>query len=114
MTEPAHPMSIDEAMAEFHAVVRETLGDTFTRGPSAFQTPEEEEDCRFRFAEYMLSLACPDPRGCNDPRCRRTVGCHHYARVQAKRASGKSSHPRRTPGTEAMRYAIWVYMSSGR
>lgn len=77
-------------------------------------TPEEREELRFRLAKLVLSLACPDPRACNDPHCRRSVLCRHFARVEAKRASGKASHPMRTPGAEAARYAVWVYMSSAR
>jgi hypothetical protein len=68
----------------------------------------------FAFAEFILSLACPDPRACPDRHCRRDRLCSHFARVHAKRASGQSSHPRRTPGAEACRYAIWVYMNSGK
>jgi hypothetical protein len=111
---PTHQLTIDEAIAEFQAVVREELGDGPSDAPMTPRTPQEEEESRFRFAEFMLSLACPDPRACTDHRCRRNVACRHFERVQAKRLSGKTSHPRRTPGAEAARYAIWVYMSSGR
>ena len=113
MKQATHPLTVDAAMAEFQAVVREELGDSFARENTTPQTPEQREDSLFRFAEFMLSLACPDPRACSDQRCRREVVCRHYARVQAKRAGG-SSHPRRTPGAEAVRYAIWAYMTSGR
>jgi hypothetical protein len=107
-------LTIDQAIAEFHAVLREELGDMPPPTNRTHTTPEEEEESRYRFAEYMLGLACPDPRACTDQRCRRKVLCRHFERVQAKRSSGKASHPRRTPGAEAARYAIWVYMSSGR
>jgi len=113
MKQSKHPLTIDAAMAEFHAVVREELGDSLAHGDTTPLTPEQHEDSRFRFAEFMVSLACPDPRACTDQRCRRDVVCRHYARVQAKR-TGRSSHPRRTPGAEAVRYAIWAYMSSRR
>jgi hypothetical protein len=107
-------LTIDQAIAEFRAVVREELGDD----PSPFamprRTPEEAEDEKFKFAELMVALACPDPRACTHHRCRRDVLCRHFARVQAKRASGQAENPRRTPGAEAARYAIWAYMSSGR
>ena len=108
-------LTIDQAIADLQAIVREELGDDpLLSVASAPGTPEEEEDLRFRFAEYLLSLACPDPRTCTDHRCRRNARCRHFERVQAKRASGEASHPRRTPGAEAVRYAIWAYMSSGR
>ena len=112
--EPTRRLTVDEAMAEFQAVVREELGDAPAYASSTAATPEEAEDSRFRFAEFILSLACPDPRACTDQRCRRDVICRHFERVRAKRASGRSSHPRRTPGAEAARYAVWVYMNSGR
>jgi hypothetical protein len=107
-------LTIDEAIAELHAVVREELGDPAPISAAAPRTAEEEEEERFRFAEHMARLACADPGACTDHRCRRNLLCRHFARVQAKRASGKASHPRRTPAAEAVRYAIWAYMSSGR
>ena len=113
MTHTTRQLSIDAAMAEFQAVVREELGESLARENTTPRTPEQREDSLFHFAEFMLSLACPNPRDCTDQRCRRDVVCRHYARVQAKR-TGRSSHPRRTPGAEAVRYAIWAYMSSGR
>ena len=103
-----------QAIAEFQAVVREELGDDAAPVATAPRTPEEAEDEKFRFAELMVTLACPDPRACTDHRCRRDVLCRHFARVQAKRASGQATHPMRTPGAEAVRYAIWAYISSGR
>ena len=114
MTEPTRPLTVDEAMADFQAVIREELGDDFGGKGGTAATPEEAEESRFRLAEFILSLACPDPRACTDQHCRRNVICRHFERVRAKRASGRSSHPRRTPGAEAARYAIWVYMNSGR
>lgn len=107
-------LTIDQAIAELQTVVREELGDDPPHIATTPRTPEEEEDDRFRFAEFMVSLACPDPSVCRDRRCGRNGVCRHLERVQAKRASGKASHPRRTPGAEAVRYAIWAYMSSGR
>jgi hypothetical protein len=58
------------------------------------------------------SLSSPDLRAWIDQRYRRNARCRHFERVRAKRASGKASHPRRTTGAEAVRYAIWAYMSS--
>ena len=113
MKQPKRQLTVDAAMAEFQAVTREVLGESFALQGTTPQTPEQCEDSRFQFAEFMLTLACPDPRACTDQHCRRNVVCRHYERVQAKR-TGRSSHPRRTPGAEAVRYAIWAYMSSGR
>jgi len=114
MTIPTRQLSIDEAIAEFQAVLKEELGDSPSDKALPPATREEAEATQFRLAEYMIALACPDPRACADQRCRRDVLCRHLARVHAKRASGSSSHPRRTPGAEAVRYAIWVYMNGGK
>jgi hypothetical protein len=107
-------LTIDQAIAEFQAVVREELGDDFSPAATPPQTFEETEEERFRFAELMVALACPDPRACTDHRCRRNALCRHFQRVLAKRASGRPIHPMRTAGAEALRYAIWAYISSGR
>lgn len=114
MREQTPYLTVEQAIAEFQAVVKEELGDSLPNTPTAPKTRKEAEESRFRFAEYMLSLACPDPRACTDQNCRRHRLCRHFERVHAKRASGQSTHPRRTPGAEAARYAIWVYMNSGR
>ena len=112
MNIPTRHLSIDDAMSEFRAMLLEKFGDSRPDGPMTRMTADEREEGLFRLADLMLSLACPDPRACTDRRCRRDVLCRHFARVQAKRASGKASHPRRTPGADAARYAVWVYMSS--
>ncbi len=114
MHEPQRQLTMDEAMAEFQALAREQMHCFPSRPGSEPSTPQEAEDLCFRFAESILGLACPDPRACTDQRCRRDALCRHFERVRAKRASGKSVHPRRTPGAEAVRYAIWVYMNAGR
>jgi hypothetical protein len=114
MTPRSRQLTIDEAIGEFQAVLKEELGDSPPLAAMAPQTPEEAEAGRFRFAEYMLGLACPDPAACADQRCRRNTLCRHLAHVRAQQQGGESRHPRRTPGAEAARYAIWVYMSSGR
>ena len=114
MNTPTRQLTVDDAMAEFQAMLREVLGDSPSDAPLRRMTPEEQEEGLFRFAEVVLSLACPDPRTCSHPHCRRNVRCRHLARLETKRDSGKASHPRRTPGAEAARYAVWVYMSSAR
>ncbi len=112
MNAPTPRSTVDDAMSEFQAMLREALGDSSPDATARPVTPEEREEGRFRFAEAVLGLACPDPRACRHPHCRRNARCRHLARVAAKRASGKVSHPRRTPGAEAARYAVWVLMSS--
>ena len=114
MNTPTRQLTVDDAMAEFQVALREALGDSPPDTAARSMTPEEQEEALFRFAEVVLSLACPDPRACNHRQCRRDVRCRHFARLEAKRVSGKASHPRRTPGAEAVRYAVWVYMSSTR
>ena len=114
MTTQTRQLTIDDAIAEFQAVVREELGDTPPHTTRVPVTPEEAEARRFQFAEFMLGLACPDPTACTDWQCRRHRLCRHFARLRVKQRNGVSRHPRRTPGAEAARYAIWVYMSSGR
>jgi hypothetical protein len=114
MNTSARQLTVDDAMSEFQAALREALGDSPPDAAARPWTPEEREEGLFRFAEVVLSLACPDPRACSHPHCRRMVRCRHFARVEAKRTSGKASHPRRTPGAEAARFAVWVYMSSAQ
>ena len=113
-----HPRSphltVDDAVGEFRAMLKEKIGDSPPLTTMTPQTPEEAEAGRFRFAEQLLSLACPDPAACANQQCRRNRLCRHFARLRAKQQSGVSRNPRRTPGAEAARYAIWVYMSAGR
>jgi hypothetical protein len=111
---PVRNPTLDDAMSELQAMLREALGDRSSDAATRPMTPEEQEEARYRFAEAVLNLACPDPKACSHRHCRRKARCRHLARVAAKRASGKVSHPRRTPGAEAARYAVHVLMSSGR
>jgi hypothetical protein len=120
MSEPLRQLTIDEAVSEFHALLQEQLGGDPGDGPgdgpvgdwAPPATQEEAEARHFRMAEHLVGLACPDPAACGDPRCRRDALCRHLAHVRTRQAAGKSSHPRRPPGADALRYAIWVYMSS--
>ena len=112
MNAPACQLTVDDAMWKFQIMLREALGGNPPDAATRPETPEEREERLFRFAEAVLGLACPDPRACSDPHCRRNVCCRHFARIGAKRVSGTASHPRRTPGAEAARYAVWVYMSA--
>ena len=82
-------------MAEFQAALREALGDSPPDTAAKSMTPEEQEESLFRFAEVVLRLACPDPRACSHPHCRRDVRCRHFARLEAKRAGGRGRQIRR-------------------
>ena len=108
------PLSVDDAVCEFFAAVRERIGDPDPNYSPPPETPEQAEARRFRLAEFMVTLACRDPRACADTRCRRDRLCRHFTYVRDKQRRRVSAHPRRTPGAEAARYAIWVYMNSGR
>lgn len=112
MSIPIRQLTVDQALGEFQALLREKIGDDAAADVAAPGTPAEEEESRFACAELILSAACPDPTACTDHRCRRASLCRHFERIRAKRESGVASHPRRTPGAEAVRYAIWVFMSS--
>jgi hypothetical protein len=115
MNTPTRQLTVDDAMARFRALLREEVGDDpADNTPTRSMTPEEREASLFRIAEVLLSLACPDPKACSHPQCRRNAVCRHFARVRAKRGAGTASHPRRTPGAEAARYAVWVFMSPAR
>jgi hypothetical protein len=115
MTEPSRQLTIDDAVGEFYALMLEELGDGLGDGVGDRGAPESHEEAEaghFRLAEHLVGLACPDPTACSDSRCRRDVLCRHLAHVRRRQATGRSSHPRRPPGADALRYAIWVYMSS--
>jgi hypothetical protein len=114
MNAPLRQLTVDQAIAEFQALLREEGGDAPAGDVPPPQTPAQDEETKFACAEAILSAVCPDPRACTDQRCRRLTLCRHFDRVRAKRLSGVASHPRRTPGAEAVRYAIWVYMASRR
>jgi hypothetical protein len=114
MTVPSQQLTMDEALSEFRAVVQEELGDLAPGEALPPETPEQAEARRFRMAELLVGLACPDPRACGDPRCRRAAVCRHWQYVKMKESAVRSDHPRRTPGAEAVRYAIRAYMQSGR
>ena len=116
MSVPTRQLTIDEAVSEFHALMQDHADDVppGVGDPGLPETPQEAETRRFLMAQYLLGLACPTPKACHDYRCRRDTSCQHRERVKARWSAGKSSHPRRPPGADALRYAIWVYMSSLR
>ena len=115
MTQRSRQLTIDEAMGQFQTVLKEELGDAApnaAKTPESPETPEEAEANRFRFAEYIVGLACPGPTACTDQRCRRNAVCRHIAHLRATQRDGVTRHPRRTPGAEAIRYAVWLYMNT--
>ena len=115
LTDPSRPLTIDEAVSEFQTMVRDVLGDAplGDHAPPP-ETPQEADTRRFFLAQYLIDRTCPAPAACGDRGCRRDAVCKHLARVRARWSAGKSSHPRRPPGADALRYAIWVYVSSQR
>jgi hypothetical protein len=114
MTTLSRPLTIDEAIGEFQAMVVDELGEAEPGacGPP-LETPAEADSRHFLLAQYLIGLACPVPAHCRDRQCRRDI-CRHLARVRARWSARKSSHPRRPPGADALRYAIWVYVSARR
>jgi hypothetical protein len=115
MTHPSCPLTIDEAVSAFQTMVQDVLGDApLGDGTPPPETPQEAETRRFLLAQHLIDRACPAPAACSDRACRRDAVCKHMARVRARWNAGRSSHPRRPPGADALRYAIWVYVSSRR
>ena len=98
MTQPSRQLTIDEAMGEFQALIREQPGDAAPGESWPPETPEEAEARLFRMAEVLVGLACPDPRACIDQRCCRDRLCRHWGYVKMKESTGRCDHPRRTPG----------------
>jgi len=78
------------------------------------ETPEQAEARRFRCAEEVLRLVCPDPRVCPDRQCRRRRLCRHFLDLHAQQRAGRSPNPRRTPGAAALRRAMWLYVNGRR
>jgi hypothetical protein len=105
---------MDEAVAGFFAILRARLGHR--TAPSINQmsadTSEQAEALRFRCAEALLKAACPGSAHCSDQRCRRGGLCRHLADLYARQGRQRQTPTRRTPGADAARHAIWVYMNS--
>ncbi len=112
MSQQPQLLSVDEAMAEFMRALPEVYGDILPAPGTPRASREEIEANHFRLAEHLLHLACPDAGACTDQRCRRDRLCRHLAFVRDKREKGIATHPRRTPGTEAFRYAVWVLVNT--
>jgi hypothetical protein len=112
---PLTKLTVDEAVAEFQLMLRAELGTLPRPAPGeggGLPTPEVDEELRFRAAEMLLRIACPDLSLCTDRRCRRGGLCRHLADL-ALRREGRYRIPnsRRTPGALALRHAIWVCMN---
>jgi hypothetical protein len=112
MTTVSPELTEDDAVQQFLTLLRAQLGPS--SGQSVLETPEQAEARRFRCAEEVLRLLCPDPRACADRRCRRLTLCRHFAEQRARERNGRSPQPRRTPGAAALRRAIWYYMNASR
>jgi hypothetical protein len=113
MTDTSRLLTIDEAVGEFIAIARHVLGDAPAGDCLPPETPQEAETRHFLLAQHLIERACP-PAACADRNCRRNAVCKHMARVRARWSAGKSSHPRRPPGADALRYAMWVYVMAER
>jgi len=105
---------MEEAVAGFFALLHARLG---IRTAPSFKrmhadTSEQAETRRFHCAEVLLQAACPGPAHCSDQRCRRGGLCRHLADLYARQGRHGLQATRRTPGADALRHAIWVYMNS--
>jgi hypothetical protein len=107
-------LTMEETVAEFFAILQVWLGHR--TAPSIDQmhadTSEDAEALRFRAAEQLLRAACPGPAHCSEQRCRRGGLCRHLADLYARQGRHSPQLTRRTPGADAVRHAIWVYMNS--
>ena len=105
-------LTLDQAVAHFHILLREELGARIESGSYAPEAPEITEARYFRWAEALIRTACPDPPRCANRRCRRG-GCRHLADLAAKQ---KAAPPQEfdgcTPAHHALRRAMWVYMNA--
>ncbi|MFZ1102991.1 MAG: hypothetical protein WAN86_09170, partial [Hyphomicrobiaceae bacterium] len=91
MTEPASPLTIDEAMSEFQTMAQDVLGDAPpSDGAPPPETPQEAETRHFLLAQYLIGCACRAPAACRDRGCRREAVCKHLTRVRARWSAGRS------------------------
>jgi hypothetical protein len=117
MIDPSLQLTIDDAMAEFSAMIDDLPLNGSGNGRACAlpqETPQEADTRHFLLAQYLIGLACPAPGACGDPRCRRDGACRYLLQVRDRWNARMSSHPRRPPGADALRRAIWVYVASRR
>jgi hypothetical protein len=115
MNDVPSKFSVDEAMAGFSQ-----LANSLPRLPDAEPahgrrppTFAEAEAQLFSFAEGLLTATCPAPARCSDHRCRRNRLCRHFEKLRTIQHPPLPQPPsRRSPGAQAVRYAIWVYMNA--
>jgi len=114
MTDPPNRYSVDEAMASFSKLADAIYGPSQDDPARALSPPTfvEAEAERFRFAENVLAAACPAPARCGQHRCRRNRVCQHFEKLRAIQSPPQPQpFSRRSPGAQAVRYAVWVYMN---
>ena len=102
-------LTVEQAVSEFFGRIERIVGSGPARPPLP---PEQREALYFRAAESLLASLCAGTAQCGDQRCRRGGLCRLVAGYHAAQADPTLMHPRRTPGTSALRYAIWVYQSA--
>jgi len=114
---PMPKLSVDAAVAEFYKLLHEELtrrGIEPVMRPHHYvpDTSAQAEAVRFQLAELLLRLACPELRRCKDQRCRRGGLCRHLADMHMRqRPQVAPPVARRTPGADAARHAMWVFMN---
>ncbi|MFM9848163.1 MAG: hypothetical protein ACKVP3_13500 [Hyphomicrobiaceae bacterium] len=111
-------LTVDVAVAEFQKLIRAEMdrrGLLHTEAAAPKEEPTDREAYRWRVAESLLRRACGDDAArCSDLRCRRRGACRNLAGLAARRS--RSAHgPRRTrrpASVEALRHAMWVWMTA--
>ena len=110
-------LTLNEAVARFYLLLKEAH-EARMQNPDSGGAPEvplteqEYETQKFRFAKRLIEIACPDPTKCANRRCRR-AGCGHLADLAARqKAPFDRELEARTPATQALRHAMWIYMNA--
>ena len=114
MTYVPQNLSVGAAMANFSKLMDAIHGPSRYAPARASAPPvfAEAEAERFRIAENILAAACPAPARCDQHRCRRNRVCQHFERLRAIQCPPQPQpFSRRSPGAQAVRYAVWVYMN---
>ena len=115
MTDVPRKFSVDEAMAGFSQIANSLSARLPHDEPAHDRRPPtfaEAEAGLFSFAEMLLTATCPAPARCSDHRCRRNRLCEHFEKLRAIQSPPQPQpFSRRSPGAQAVRYAVWVYMN---